>query len=186
MIKRASQGSAFLVIILLITGCDFSDKIDHSDASGVSISPAANDEYFQEIGQDIGLNFVHSIGASEMENIIESVGGGAAFIDYDQDGYMDVYICSGSWVEGFSKTKPKADNPHNHLYKNLQNGTFKEVSKEAGVDGPWYSMGITVGDINNDGYPDIYLSNYGKNTLYLNKGDGTFKDITDTGWSRRR
>jgi hypothetical protein len=178
-IKRASQWSAFLVIILLITGCNFSDKTDRSDPAGTAISPAANEEYFQEIGEDIGLNFVHSIGASEMENIIESVGGGAAFIDYDQDGYMDVYICSGSWIEGFSKTKPKSTNPHNHLYKNLQNGTFKEVSKEAGVDGPWYSMGITVGDINNDGYPDIYLSNYGKNTLYLNKGDGTFKDITD-------
>ena len=178
-IRRASQWSAFLVIILLITGCNFSDKTDRSDPAGTAISPAANEEYFQEIGEDIGLNFVHSIGASEMENIIESVGGGAAFIDYDQDGYMDVYICSGSWIEGFSKTKPKSTNPHNHLYKNLQNGTFKEVSKEAGVDGPWYSMGITVGDINNDGYPDIYLSNYGKNTLYLNKGDGTFKDITD-------
>ena len=179
MIKWASRGSAFLVIILLITGCNFSDKTDHSDTAKVSVSPIPNDEYFQEIGEDIGLNFVHSIGASEMENIIESVGGGAAFIDYDQDGFMDVYICSGSWLEGFSKTKPKATNPHNHLYRNLQNGTFKEVSKEAGVDGPWYSMGITVGDINNDGYPDIYLSNYGKNTLYLNNGDGTFKDITD-------
>ena len=179
MINWASRGSAFLVIILLIAGCNFSDKTDHSDTAKVSVSPIPNDEYFQEIGEDIGLNFVHSIGASEMENIIESVGGGAAFIDYDQDGFMDVYICSGSWLEGFSKTKPKATNPHNHLYRNLQNGTFKEVSKEAGVDGPWYSMGITVGDINNDGYPDIYLSNYGKNTLYLNNGDGTFKDITD-------
>jgi hypothetical protein len=175
-----SVTSFFMGIILLFTGCNFEDKAGMSQSEALLKAPEPNDDYFQEIGEAVGLDFVHSIGAAEMENIIESVGGGAAFLDYDQDGFMDIFVCSGTWVEGFSKTKPKESNLRSHLYKNLQNGTFKEVSKEAGVDGPLYSMGITVGDIDNDGFPDIFLSNYGKNTLYHNKGDGTFKDITDT------
>ena len=174
-----SVASFFMGIILLFTGCNFEDKADMSQSKAILKAPKPNDDYFQEIGEAVGLDFVHSIGAAEMENIIESVGGGAAFLDYDQDGFMDIFVCSGTWVEDFSKTKPKESNLHSHLYKNLQNGTFKEVSKEAGVDGPLYSMGITVGDIDNDGFPDIFLSNYGNNTLYHNKGDGTFKDITD-------
>ncbi len=172
--------SFFAGILLVFAGCNFGDKADMSQSETMLKAPDPNDDYFQEIGAAVGLDFVHSIGAAEMENIIESVGGGAAFLDYDQDGFMDIFVCSGTWVKGFSKTKPKEANLHNHLYKNLQNGTFKEVSKEAGVDGPLYSMGITVGDVDNDGFPDIFLSNYGTNTLYHNKGDGTFKDITET------
>jgi len=173
-------GSFFVGILVVCTGCNFGDKADMSQSETMLKAPDPNDDYFQEIGEAVGLDFVHSIGAAEMENIIESVGGGAAFLDYDQDGFMDIFVCSGTWVKGFSKTKPKEANLHNHLYKNLQNGTFKEVSRDAGVDGPLYSMGITVGDVDNDGFPDIFLSNYGSNTLYHNKGDGTFKDITDT------
>ncbi len=140
--------------------------------------PAADDEYFQEIAPAIGLDYVNSIGEEHLNNIIESVGGGAAFLDYDQDGYPDIYICNGTWIEGFSQG-PKPDKlPVNHLYHNLGNGTFEDVTKKAGLDNPVFSMGITVGDFNNDGYPDIYLSNYGPNLLYKNNGDGTFTDVT--------
>ena len=169
----------YLLILILFNFCNSRDKKELSKPEKKIENPAPNDEYFQEIAANIGLDFVHSIGAAEMENIIESVGGGAAFLDFDQDGFMDIYTCSGTWVEGFSKTKPPASDHYNRLYRNLKDGTFQEVSKKAGVAGPWYSMGITVGDINNDGYPEIYVSNYGDNTLYLNKGDGTFEDITD-------
>ena len=169
----------YFLILILFNFCNSRDKKQVSNPEQKIENPAPNEEYFQEIAAEIGLDFVHSIGAAEMENIIESVGGGAAFLDFDQDGFMDIYTCSGTWVEGFSKTKPPASDHYNRLYRNLKDGTFQEVSKKAGVAGPWYSMGVTVGDINNDGYPDIYVSNYGDNTLYLNKGDGTFKDITD-------
>jgi len=141
-------------------------------------SPLANNDFFQEIGQEIGLDFVHSIGAKEMTNIVESVGGGAAFLDYDQDGFIDIYTCSGTWLKGFSKSEKPSNASTNHLYHNLKDGTFEEVTEKAGVGGPWYSMGVTVGDFNNDGFPDIYVSNYGPNTLYKNNGDGTFADIT--------
>ena len=171
--------SVYFLILILFNFCDSGDKKQLSNPEQKIENPAHNEEYFQEIAAEIGLDFVHSIGAAEMENIIESVGGGAAFLDFDQDGFMDIYTCSGTWVEGFSKTKPAKSDNYNRLYKNLKDGTFQEVSIKAGVAGPWYSMGITVGDVNNDGYPDIYLSNYGDNTLYLNKGDGTFQDITE-------
>ncbi len=170
--------SSFILVFFLI-GCNSDKKSDSSSkAQKIYTNPVATDDFFQEIGQDIGLDFVHSIGADHLNNIIESVGGGAAFLDYDQDGYIDIYMCSGTWVEGFSKSDEPDELPKNHLYRNNKDGTFEDVTKKAGVGGPWYSMGITVGDFNNDGYPDLYVSNNGPNTLYKNNGDGTFKDIT--------
>ncbi len=142
--------------------------------------PLPNDEYFQEIGSSIGLDFVHSVGGHELNNIIESSCGGTAFLDYDQDGFMDIYVTSGTWLPGgFSKSEKPAELPHNHLYRNLGNGTFEDVTKKADVGGPWYSMGVVSGDYNNDGYPDIYLSNYGGNVLLKNKGNGSFIEVTE-------
>lgn len=159
--------------MLMNYGCKKNNK-----TQSILTLPEANDEFFQEIGQEIGLDFVHSIGADHMKNIVESVGGGAAFLDFDQDGFIDIYTCSGTWVEGFSKSKKPSKLPGNHLYRNLQDGTYEDVTNKAGVGGPWYSMGITVADFNNDGFPDIYLSNYGPNTLYKNNGNGTFSDVS--------
>ncbi len=170
---------SLFVLLTAITGCNLNNKSSSkSQNQSVHTIPSANDDFFQEIGQEIGLDFVHSIGADNMKNIVETVGGGAAFIDYDQDGYIDIYMTSGTWIEGFSKSEKPGKMPENRLYHNQQDGTFEDVTKKAGVGGPWYSMGITVGDFNNDGFPDIYVSNYGSNTLYKNNGDGTFKDVT--------
>ncbi|MCD6543478.1 MAG: CRTAC1 family protein [Flavobacteriaceae bacterium] len=165
----------FLTLLFVLIGCNNDKK---SSTSPVYKSPVADDDFFQEIGKEIGLDFVHSIGADHLNNIVESVGGGAAFLDYDQDGYMDIYACSGTWIKGFSKSDKPEELPKNRLYRNNNDGTFEDVTEKAGVDGPWYSMGVTVGDFNNDGYPDIYVSNNGSNTLYQNNGNGTFKDIT--------
>ncbi|MRX64511.1 CRTAC1 family protein [Maribacter luteus] len=167
------------IVLFLVFGCNSEPKSSKSNQDAIKEPPAANTEFFQSIAQEIGLDFKHSIGADHMENIIESVGGGAAFLDYDQDGYMDIYVCSGTWVKGFSKSEKPKVMPTNHLYRNKQNGTFEDVTKKAKVGGPWYSMGVTVGDYNNDGFPDIYLSNNGPNTLYKNNGDGTFTNVTE-------
>ncbi|MEL4455651.1 CRTAC1 family protein [Lutimonas vermicola] len=168
-----------LALFFMLGACEQGGKTNKKNDNLLLVPAKSNSEFFQEIGESIGLDFVHSIGAEEMNNIVESVGGGAAFLDYDKDGYMDIYTCSGTWLEGFSKSEKPQELPYNHLYKNMQDGTFMDVSSQSGVQGESYSMGITVGDFNNDGYPDIYLSNYGKNTLYQNLTDGTFKDITD-------
>lgn len=124
------------------------------------------------------MDFVHSIGDDDLTNIIQSDGGGAAFLDYDQDGYIDIYACSGTWLEGISKSEKPAELPGNHLYHNLGNGTYEDVTKKAGVGGSWFSMGVTIGDFNNDGYPDMYISNYGPNVLLKNNGNGTFSDVS--------
>ena len=152
--------------LLLIPGCN-TNKNPSGDATKQSAAnlPAASDDYFQEIGKEAGIDFVHSIGDDDLHNIIESSSGGTAFLDYDQDGYIDLYICSGTWMEGFSKEAKPDKIAENHLYRNNGNGTFSDVTKRAGVGGPWYSMGLTVGDFNNDGFPDIFLSNYGPNVL---------------------
>jgi len=168
-----------LGLCFMLYACEPQGKLNEETNNSELVPPSPNSEFFQEVGESIGLDFVHSIGAEEMQNIVESVGGGAAFLDYNKDGFMDIYTCSGTWLEGFSKSEKPKVLPHNHLYKNMQDGTFRDVSDASGIQGESYSMGITVGDFNNDSYPDIYLSNYGKNTLYQNLGDGTFKDITD-------
>src|SRR5450759_2376020 len=166
----------FLFIFLLtISACQSNTR---SSSRSVASVPAANDDYFQEIGKEIGLDFVHSIGDNELSNIVESSGAGAAFLDYDQDGYIDLYVCSGTWIKDLSSGNKPEVMSQNHLYRNLGNGTFEDVTKRAGVGGPWYSMGVTVGDYNNDGYPDLYVSNYGTNVLYKNNGNGTFTDVT--------
>ena len=180
--SNSNEYSCFVflfIFLLILSGCQSNNRSSSkSQKESVATPPPANDDYFQEIGPEIGLDFIHSIGEHDLTNIIESVGGGAAFLDYDQDGYIDIYACTGTWLEGFSKSEKPAELPYNHLYRNRGDGTYEDVTKKAGVGGPWYSMGVTTGDYNNDGYPDIYLSNYGPNVLLKNNGNGTFSDVT--------
>jgi len=167
------------VFLLILSGCQSNNRSSsRSQEQSAAMLPPANDDFYQEIGLAAGLDFIHSIGEQHLTNIIESSGGGAAFLDYDQDGYIDLYICSGTWLEGFTKGEKPDKLPENHLYRNLHNGTFEDVTKKAGANDQSYSMGVTVGDYNNDGYPDIYVSNYGPNILYKNNGNGTFTNVT--------
>ena len=174
---KVNKFTFFLLILLaILNGCRNSNQ----DSQNLVVAPPpASEDYFQETGREIGIDFVHTIGDKELDNIVESVGGGAAFLDYDQDGYMDLYICNGTWLEGFSKGEKPEKMPYNHLYRNMQNGTFQDVTRKAGVGDEGYGMGVTIGDYNNDGYPDIYVSNHGPNVLYKNNGNGTFSNVTD-------
>jgi hypothetical protein len=173
-LKRSRGFLLLLIFAAFISGCQSGDN----QKKIVSEPPPSNDDYFQEIGKEIGLDFIQSIGDNDLTNIVESSCGGAAFLDYDQDGYIDIYVCNGTWVKGLNSGEKPEKAPENHLYRNLGNGTFEDVTEKAGVGGPWYSMGVTVGDYNNDGYPDLFVSNYGPNVLYKNNGNGTFSDVT--------
>ena len=170
----------FLFILLLtISACQSNNKSSsNSTLQSETTIPVASDDFFQEIGTQIGLDFIQSIGEEHLNNIIESSGGGAAFLDYDQDGYIDIYVCNGTWIEGFTKSEKPDNLPGNHLYHNLGNGTFADVTKRSGANDYGYGMGATIGDYNNDGYPDIFVSNYGPNILYKNNGNGTFTNVT--------
>jgi hypothetical protein len=169
---------SFFILLLVVYACGGKDKTGYEQNQILTSVPVENNDFFQEIAKDIGIDFKHSIGDEHLSNLVESVGGGAAFLDYDQDGFLDIYICNGAHIKGLSDGDTPKKDLQNQLFRNIQNGTYENVSKKAGVGDKGYGMGITVGDINNNGYPDIYISNYGKNALYKNNGNGKFKDIT--------
>jgi enediyne biosynthesis protein E4 len=129
---------------------------------------------FSDVTARAGIRFKHWVGGSRVDNILASTGSGVGWLDYDNDGYMDLY-CVQSGRYPWSKSGPKAGNV---LYHNNGDGTFTDVTKQAGVGGTGYGMGCTFGDYDNDGYTDIYVTNYGPNVLYHNNGDGTFTDVT--------
>ncbi len=168
-----------LIILVLLSACQHNSKKASKDKNQSEIKlPAADGDYFQEIGLAAGLDFIHTVGEEHLNNIIESSGGGASFLDFDQDGYIDLYLSNGTWIEGFSGSEKPEVMPENHLYRNNGDGTFEDVTKRAGANDPAYSMGAAIGDFNNDGYPDIYVCNYGANILYKNNGNGTFTNVT--------
>jgi hypothetical protein len=132
---------------------------------------------FQDIAKSAGLTtWTHHMGSPEKNFILETVGSGVALLDYDNDGWLDIYLVNGSTVDAETgKTKP----PHAALFHNNHDGTFTDVTAKAGVGNDRWGFGAVVGDYDNDGWPDIYVSNYGKNRLYHNNHDGTFTDVAE-------
>jgi hypothetical protein len=122
-----------------------------------------------------GINWVHDNALSPERYLPETMGPGCAFLDYDNDGWMDIYLVNSGTSDFYKPSKPI----RNALYKNNRDGTFKDVTEKAGVAGGTFGMGVAVGDYNNDGFPDIFVTAYGKCILYRNNGDGTFTDVTE-------
>lgn len=180
-VNKQGFGHVLYVLLILVSlmGCQSKKNTSSDGKAHTSASlPEANDDYYQEIAKNIGLDFKHSIGDDHLSNLVESVGGGAAFLDFDQDGFIDIYCCNGNFVEGLSDGDKPNEDHKNHLYRNLQNGTFENVTDKAGVGDTGYGMGMTIGDYDNNGYPDIYISNHGANVLLKNNGNGTFTDVS--------
>lgn len=128
---------------------------------------------FVDVSESMGITTMNVSGDGEQQFIVDTMMGGSAFFDYDKDGDLDLYVLNGSRVQGFS------DNalPHNSLYQN--NGiNFIETTKKSGLGDTRWSMGCAVADYDNDGDPDIYVTNYGINALYSNHGNGQFTDVT--------
>jgi hypothetical protein len=170
-----------LFTLLIISGCHQGNNNEKgSKELSSTVMPPEGDNAFIDITGPAGINFKHTIGDHHLSNLVESVGGGAAFFDYDQDGYLDLYLVNGSHNSDLSAQEEELDfTPVNELYRNLGDGTFEEITRKARVDDNGYGMGVTIGDFDNDGYPDIYVSNYGPNRLYRNKGDGSFEDVAN-------
>lgn len=135
---------------------------------------------FTDVTKQAGISFQHCLGDDEISNILEATGSGCAFLDYDGDGWMDIFVVNGRYLEGISDPDSRYKNVRttSRLYRNKGDGTFEDVTEKAGVGAFGYGMGVAVGDYDNDGHPDIYVTNYGKNVLYHNNGDGTFTDVT--------
>lgn len=131
------------------------------------------DAHFIDVAASAGLKAPVTYGGLETNKyIIESTGCGCAFIDYDNDGWMDLFVLCGSRLEG---APPEATN---RLYKNNRDGTFTDVTDKAGLRSIGWASGVCVGDYNNDGFDDIFCTYFGQNILYRNNGDGTFTDVT--------
>ena len=117
------------IAALLIMGCQSRDKNQGSlETDTVPMVPESNGDFFQKISPDLGVDFKHSIGDHHLDNLVESVGGGAVFLDYDQDGFLDLYMSNGSYTENLSEGERPEGNPVNRLYRNLRNGTFEDVT----------------------------------------------------------
>jgi len=144
-------------------------------ASAVSKYPT-----YEDVTDKAHLNFVNSFGEQKLSSVLESAGQGCAWFDYNNDGLLDLYVLSGRYLEGVTDhSKPDGKDATNHLYRNNGDGTFTDVTHEAGVAGKGFAMGVTVGDYDNDGYEDIYVTNWNSSILYHNNGDGTFTDVTE-------
>src|SRR5581483_1574852 len=131
---------------------------------------------FEEVAPSAsGITWAHDNAISEQRYLPETLGPGGAFLDYDNDGWMDIYLVNYGPCDFFKPTKPI----RNALYRNNHDGTFTDVTEKAGVAGGTFGMGAAVGDYDNDGWPDLLVTAYGKCALYHNNRNGTFSDVTD-------
>jgi hypothetical protein len=148
---------------------------------------------FIETSSALGIKFRNMASHTSKKYLIETMGPGVALLDYDNDGRLDIFVVNGAPL---TDPTPKGAIPQktgpkywNRLYHQKQDGTFEDVTEKAGLQGVGYGMGVAVGDYDNDGYEDLYVTAYGGNKLYHNNGDGTFTDVTDkadvggSGWS---
>lgn len=156
-----------------------------TDKSGAAASDQSSPLFISIPPSASGIAWKHVNGRSSEYYLPETTGAGCAFLDYDGDGWMDIYLVNSGKSDFYDPNPPL----RNALYRNNRNGTFTDVTGKAGLSAGGYGMGAAVGDYDNDGFPDLYVSQYGRSILYRNNGDGTFTDVTERagvaapGWS---
>ena len=138
-----------------------------------ALSAIAVNAQFQDASTENGLDLKLVSGSAEKPYILESMAGGVAFVDYDDDGWIDIYLVNGGTLDAPGKGTSR---PADRLYRNNGDGTFSDVTLDAGLGDSSWGMGVAVADVDNNGYDDIYVTNYGPNRLFLNRGDGTFRN----------
>jgi len=136
---------------------------------------------FTDVTLAAGLTFQHTMGDDKMSNIVEATGVGCAWLDFDGDGWLDIYLVNGAHLEGVSDPrapdKERLSGASDRLYRNRGDGTFEDVTEQVGLAAGDYGMGVAVADYDNDGRRDIYVTNYGPNRLYRNLGQGKFEEV---------
>jgi enediyne biosynthesis protein E4 len=132
---------------------------------------------FQDVTKAAGLDkWKHVMGTTQKKFILETDGSGVGLIDYDNDGWLDIYLVNGSTYKALDGKEPA---PHAALFHNNHDGTFTDVTAKAGVANDRWGFGVAIADFDNDGWPDIFIANFGKNRLYRNNHDGTFTDVAE-------
>src|SRR5499426_3457411 len=148
-----------------------------------SADGSANDGYgvkFTNVARAAGIAH-KTVYGDERKNkyLLETTGCGVAWFDYDNDGWLDLFFVNGTRLSGPSKGPSQSEAPTTHLYHNNRDGTFTDVTKQAGLARVGWGQGVCVGDYDNDGFDDLFISYYGKNALYKNDGKGAFTDVTE-------
>jgi enediyne biosynthesis protein E4 len=184
-----------LVLVLLAPGT-IAQNAAKSTANALAPLPSAPESEgakFMDVTPSLGINFQYVASHTSKKYLIETMGSGVATFDYDNDGRLDIFVVDGAPL-GDPTPKgaiPQKSGPKdwNRLYHQKSDGTFEDVSEKAGLQGVGYGMGVAVGDYDNDGFEDLFVTAYGGNKLYHNNGNGTFTDVTEkagvggSGWS---
>jgi enediyne biosynthesis protein E4 len=150
-------------------------------AGALPLPPTSPGFRFVDVTGSAGIHFEHNTGAYGGKLLPETLGSGCAFLDYDADGWQDILLVNSMDWPGHKRQRTTMK-----LYRNNRNGTFTDVTKAAGLDVELYGMGVAVGDYNNDGYPDVFVSCVGQSRLFRNTGKGTFQDVTKSSGLLRR
>ncbi len=182
-----------LVPVVPILGRQTARKMPDAGSGAKTIGPPKPAAKFTDVTAALGVNFRNLASHTSKKYLIETMGGGVALFDYDNDGRLDLFLVNGAPLSDPTPkgTIPqKTGPPHwNRLYHQKRDGTFEDVTEKAGLQGWGYGMGVAAGDYDNDGNADLFVTAYGGNRLYHNNGDGTFTDVTEkaglrgSGWS---
>jgi hypothetical protein len=182
---------------LLVVPCTWAQNAPRPiEAAARSVQAADSPPHaaiFTDVTSELGLHFEYVASHTSRKYLIETMGSGLALFDYDNDGRLDIFVVNGAQLYDPTQkgTIPGKQGPQdwNRLYHQKRDGTFEDVTEKAGLQGIGYGMGVAVGDYDNDGFEDLYVTAYGGNRLYHNNGDGTFTDVTEKagvgggGWS---
>ncbi len=140
--------------------------------------PAGPEDLFEDVTERAGIHFVHQFCDTKIANIIESNGAGGCWLDYDGDGWMDLFLVNSGPLDGVTHHAPGTARQPNRLYRNRGDGTFEDVTEKAGLGGAGYCTAAVAADYDNDGHTDLFVVGVGRSYLYHNRGDGTFEDVT--------
>lgn len=185
------NGQALLTLVLFFSSV--APRLVGAQQPPAAAESPSSGEAFVDVTQRLGVNFQYRASHTSRKYLLETMGAGVALFDYDNDGRLDIFLVNGAPL---ADPTPKGTVPQktdsqywNRLYHQKPDGTFEDVTEKAGLQGTGYGMGVAVGDYDNDGFEDLFVTGYGGNKLYHNNGNGTFTDVTEKagvaggGWS---